>query len=203
MIRNNYTSISFLIDSVAEQEQVNYLLECIRRVKKGKQKEIRPEDLLIDFNNQEVNEVNIASKPIVSKKSTGSKSSTHKKYEEYGTAGSSGLTHDEKANPVVTVDDDEDNELHKSEKKKKKKNKKNKKPQSKRKRSTSRSSRSSRSSSEENDESGFAVGSAGAPRKVSYLHTADLSKDMRDALRVTKLVYFVSFLFTDFTNYHE
>src|ERR1041385_7524927 len=119
MIRNNYTSISFLIDSVAEQEQVNYLLECIRRVKKGKQKEIRPEDLLIDFNNQEVNEVNVASKPIVSKKSTGSKSSTHKKYEEYGTAGSSGLTHDEKANPVITVDDDEDNELHKSEKRRK------------------------------------------------------------------------------------
>ena len=202
MIRNNYTTLSFLIDSVAEQEQVNYLLECIRRVKKAKQKEISAEDLLIDFNNQEVNEVNVASKPIVSKKSTGSKSSTHKKYEEYGTAGSSGLTHDEKANPVV-VDDDEDNELHKSEKKKKKKNKKNKKPQSKRKRSTSRSSRSSRSSFEENDESGFAVGSAGAPRKVSYLHTADLSKDMREALRVTKLVYFVSFLFTDFTNYHE
>ena len=66
------------------------MLECIRRVKKGKQKEIRPEDLLIDFDNQE------ASKPIVSNKSTGSKLSTHKKYEEYGTAGSSGLTHNER-----------------------------------------------------------------------------------------------------------
>ena len=72
-------------------------MECIRRVKKGKQKEIRLEDLLIDFDNQE------ASKPLVSNKSTGSKSSTHKKYEEYGTAGSSGLTHNEKATPVVTV----------------------------------------------------------------------------------------------------
>ena len=82
---------------------------------------------------------------------------------------------------------------------KKKENKKNKKPQNKRKRSTSRSSRSSRSSSEENNKSGF----TGASRKVSYLHTVDLSKDMREALRVTKLVYFVSFLFTDFTNYHE
>ena len=171
-------------------------MECIRRVKKGKQKEIRPEDLLIDFDNQE------ASKPLVSNKSTGSKSSTHKKYEEYGTAGSSGLTHNEKATPVVTVDDDEDNELYKSEKKKKKKNKKHKKPKNKRKQSTSHSSHSSRSSSEGNNESGFTVGSASAPRKVSYLHTADLSKDMREALRVTKLVYFVSFLFTDFTNYH-
>ena len=172
------------------------MLECIRRVKRGKQKEIRPEDLLIDFNNQEDN---VASKPLVSNKSTGNKSSTHKKYEDYGIAGPSGLTHNEKATPVVTVDDDEDNELHKSEKKKKKENKKNKKPQNKRKRSTSRSSRSSRSSSEENNKSGF----TGAPRKVSYLHTVDLSKDMREALRVTKLVYFVSFLFTDFTNYHE
>ena len=72
------------------------MLKCIRRVKKGKQKEIRPEDLLIDFDNQE------ASKPLVSNKSTGSKSSTHKKYEEYGTAGSSGLTHNEKATPVIT-----------------------------------------------------------------------------------------------------
>jgi len=174
-------------------------LECIRRVKRGKQKEIRPEDLLIDFNNQEDN---VASKPLVSNKSTGNKSSTHKKYEDYGIAGPSGLTHNEKATPVVIVDDDEDNELHKSEKKKKKenkKNKKNKKPQNKRKRSTSRSSRSSRSSSEENNNSGF----TGAPRKVSYLHTVDLSKDMREALRVTKLVYFVSFLFMDFTNYHE
>jgi hypothetical protein len=156
-------------------------LECIRRVKRGKQKEIRPEDLLIDFNNQEDN---VASKPLVSNKSTGNKSSTHKKYEDYGIAGPSGLTHNEKATPVVTVDDDEDNELHKSDK---------------RKRSISRSSRSSRSSSEENNKSGF----TGAPRKVSYLHTVDLSKDMREALRVTKLVYFVSFLFTDFTNYHE
>ena len=174
-------------------------MECIRRVKRGKQKEIRPEDLLIDFNNQEDN---VASKPLVSNKSTGNKSSTHKKYEDYGIAGPSGLTHNEKATPVVIVDDDEDNELHKlhkSEKKKKKENKKNKKPQNKRKRSTSRSSRSSRSSSEENNKSGF----TGAPRKVSYLHTVDLSKDMREALRVTKLVYFVSFLFTDFTNYHE
>ena len=67
--------------------------------------------MLIDFDNQE------ASKPLVSNKSTGSKSSTHKKYEEYGTAGSTGLTHNEKATPVVTVDDDEDNELYKSEKK--------------------------------------------------------------------------------------
>ena len=90
------------------------MLECIRRVKKGKQKEIRQEDLLIDFDNQE------ASKLLVSNKSTGSKSNTHKKYEEYGTAGLSGLTHNEKAIPVVTVDDDEDNELYKSEKKKKK-----------------------------------------------------------------------------------
>ena len=64
----------------------------------------------------------------MSNKSTCSKSSIHKKYEEYGTAGSSGLTHNEKATPVVTVDDDEDNELYKSEKKKKKKNKKHKKP---------------------------------------------------------------------------
>ena len=72
------------------------MLECIRQVKKGKQKEIRPEDLLIDFDNQE------ASKPLVSNKSTSSKSSTHKKYEEYGTAGSSGLTHNEKATPVIT-----------------------------------------------------------------------------------------------------
>ena len=79
---------------------------------KRKQKEIRPEDLLIDFDNQE------ASKPLVSNKSTG-KSNIYKKYEEYGTAGSSGLTHNEKATPVVTVDDDEDNELYKSEKKKK------------------------------------------------------------------------------------
>ena len=87
-------------------------------------------------------------------------------------------------------------------KKKKKKNKKHKKPKNKRKRSTSHSSHSSRSSSEGNNESDFTVGSAGAPRKVSYLHTVDLLKDMREALRVTKLVYFVSFLFTDFTNYH-
>ena len=56
-----------------------------------------------------------------------------KKYEEYGTAGSSGLTHNEKAIPVVTVDDDENNELYKSEKKKKKKNKKHKKLKNKRK----------------------------------------------------------------------
>ena len=65
-------------------------MECIKRIKKGKQKEIRPEDLLIDFDNQE------ASKPIVSNKSTGSKSSTHKKYEEYDTAGSSDLTHNKR-----------------------------------------------------------------------------------------------------------
>ena len=96
----------------------------------------------------------------------------------------------------------EDNELYKSEKKKKKKNKKYKKPKNKRKRSTSHSSHSSRSSSEGNNESGFTVGSASAPRKVSYLHTVDLSKDMHEALRLTKLVYFVSFLFTDFTNYY-
>ena len=89
------------------------MLECIRRVKKGKQKEIRPEDLLIDFDNQE------ASKPLVSNKSTGSKSNTHKKYEEYGTVRSSGLTHNEKATPIVIVDDDENNELHKLEKKEK------------------------------------------------------------------------------------
>ena len=69
--------------------------------------------MLIDFDNQE------ASKPLVSNKSTGSKSSTHKKYEEYGTAGSSGLTHNEKATPVIIVDDDEDNELYKSEKRRK------------------------------------------------------------------------------------
>ena len=36
-----------------------------------------------------------------------------------GTAGSSGLTHNEKATPVITVDDDEDNELYKSEKRRK------------------------------------------------------------------------------------
>ena len=158
------------------------MLECIRRVKKGKQKEIRPEDLLIDFDNQE------ASKPLVSNKSTGSKSSTHKKYEEYGTAGSSGLTHNEKATLVVTVDDDEDNELYKSEKKKKKKNKKHKKPKNKRKRSTSHSSHSSRSSSEGNNESGFTVDSAGAPRKVSYLHrTPPTTKigDYRPKVRFT------------------
>ena len=75
---------------------------------KRKTKGDKTEDLLIDFDNQE------ASKPLVSNKSTGSKSSIHKKYEEYGTAGSSGLTHNEKATPVVTVDDDEDNELYKS-----------------------------------------------------------------------------------------
>ena len=98
---------------VAEQKQVNYLLEYIRQVKKGKQKKIKPEDLLIGFNNQEV------SKPFVLNKSTSSKSNTYKKYEEYGTARSSGLIYNEKATPVVTVDDDEDNELYKSEKRRK------------------------------------------------------------------------------------
>ena len=99
--------------------------ESVRLAEEILEKEIRPEDLLIDFNNQE------ASKPLVSNKSTGSKSNIYKKYEEYGTAGSSGLTHNEKATPVVTVDDDEDNELYKSEKKKKKKNKKHNKPKNK------------------------------------------------------------------------
>src|SRR5947209_5467724 len=42
------------VDAVLRNYQIittnqNFLLECIRRVKKGKQKEIRPEDLLIDL----------------------------------------------------------------------------------------------------------------------------------------------------------
>ena len=72
----------FLKDSFAEQKQVKYLLECIRQAKRGKQKEINPKDLLIDFGDI------IISKLPVSNKLISKKSPAHKIFEEYGIASS-------------------------------------------------------------------------------------------------------------------
>ena len=72
----------FLKDSFAEQIQVNYLLKCIRQAKRGKQKEINPKDLLIDFSDVITSKLPVSNKPI------SKKSPAHKISEEYGIASS-------------------------------------------------------------------------------------------------------------------
>ena len=54
----------FLKDSFAEQKQVKYLLECIRQAKRGKQKEINPKDLLIDFSDVITSKLPVSNKLI-------------------------------------------------------------------------------------------------------------------------------------------
>src|SRR5688572_8945031 len=75
--------LTILKDSFTEQEQVNYLLEYIKRAEKEKQKEINPKDLILDFS-----DVN-TSKLSVSNKSISKKPAAHKISEEYGIASSS------------------------------------------------------------------------------------------------------------------
>jgi len=156
-----------LKDSTAEQEQVRYLLELIRRMNKGKKGEQNPDDMIFA--------------PGVFDKALGFKQSPPKKsiikksnYEGYGVASSSKSTSKSAYKPIVisSFDENEDDEIERH-------NKKKQKQQKKRKRSASRSD------SEESNESDTEDDSIG-PRRVKYLHLADLSKDRRDALRVSK-----------------
>ena len=116
----------------------------------------------------------ITSKLPVSNKPISKKPPAHKISEEYGIASSSKSW---KNSDSINLDNDYET-----------KKSKNKKHQNKRKRKRS----DSRSSSEEKNNSN---------RRVLYSHLSDLTKDLRDALRVSYFVSFISFLlFMDFTN---
>ena len=157
--------IPILKDSTAEQAQVRYLLELIRKINKGKKGEQNPDDMIftpdvfdkaLDFKQSP------PKKPIIKKS----------KHEEYGVASSSKSTSKSAYKPIVILssDENEDDEIKRHNKKKQHK---------KRKRSASRSN------SEESNELDTEDDSIG-PRRVTYFHLADLSKDKRDALRVSK-----------------
>jgi hypothetical protein len=159
--------IPILKDSTAEQEQVRYLLELVRRINKGKKGEQNPDNMIFSpgvFDKALGFKQSPPKKPIIKKS----------KHEEYGVASSSKSTSKSAYKPIVisSSDENEDDEIKRQNKKKQKQHKK-------RKRSASRSD------SEESNESDTEDDSIG-PRREKYFHLTDLPKDKRDALRVSK-----------------
>jgi hypothetical protein len=136
-------------------------------------------------------------KSSLSKKSQSGPVHERYRYGGYGVAGSSKAA-TTPTNPIVISSSDENDDDNKTPIKKKnnrkpdenedgktkkpikkKDNKKHKKQQKKRKRSISHSS------FEESDKSDDGYDPS-APRRTKYLHSADLPKDLRDALRVSR-----------------
>jgi hypothetical protein len=190
LLEMQITSSNVFVDSVAEQLQVNHLLECIRRAQKGKHKEMNPEDFIpLDFTPPAVSNKSDKKNVIVldsdeTDNSPKKKNAKGKKQKKRGRS--------------VSRTSDEDEPKRKKERQQKRgrsvsrssNNKsKKKKKQKKRGRSVSRSSN-------EDDKSDI-------KGTKKYHHLADLDKDLRASLRVSNL--FVSFHSSIhmFTNWHK
>lgn len=177
-------------------------MECIKRINKGKNTEQDPNDMIIPpgFFDNTLDNVRPDNKSSLSKKSQSGPVHERYRYGGYGVAGSSKAA-TTPTNPIVISSSDENEDDKTPIKKKnnrkpnrkpnenedgktkepikKKNNKKHKKQQKKRKRSVSRSSFEESDKSDDEDDSS-------APRRSIYLHAADLPKDLREALRVSR-----------------
>src|SRR3984957_4330422 len=105
--------IPILKDSTAEQAQVRYLLELIRKINKGKKGEQNPDDMIFTpgvFDKALGFKQSPPKKPIIKKS----------KHKEYGVASSSKLTSKSAYKPIVisSSDENEDDEIKRHNKKK-------------------------------------------------------------------------------------
>jgi hypothetical protein len=146
-------------------------LECIRQVDKGKHKKQDPDDMIIPqgfFDNILDNAK--SNKKSLSKKTVHVGRNKGHEYVRYGVAGPSHTT-----DPIVVFSDEETKNNNK---------KKNKKHQKKQNRKWERSPSPTSSESDTDDKPNV----QNVHRRVKYLYVADLSKSLRNGLRVSNLV---------------